>query len=295
MIVRLVKLAVSILVWGCDLLKRGVYGLLGIRYPGRSVVLYYHAVNREDRGRFARQMDDVLRLAKPVPPGFTGTVEMETLYASITFDDGFVSVIENALPELLKREIPFAIFVPSGFMGRRPEWTKNARYCRQIVMDKYQLSEIGNMKLATIGSHCVTHSNLLSLGMDAAREEIYRSKKDLEAALNYEVEFICFPHGAYDNRHVELARGAGYSRIFTINPVLAFKKPDEYVTGRFSVEPSDWGIEFRLKLIGAYRWLPAAFLLKRKIRRILGHPEKKNAFKLESEIDGACSGSEKNS
>jgi hypothetical protein len=62
-----------------------------------------------------------------------------------------------------------------------------------------------------------------------------------------------------------LCREAGYERIFTTLPVFAFAEPGEFVVGRVRVDPTDWPLEFRLKLAGAYRWLPAAFAFKRLI------------------------------
>jgi len=35
--------------------------------------------------------------------------------------------------------------------------------------------------------------------------------------------------------------------------------------GRVRVDPTDSPIEFRLKLLGAYRWLPLAFSWKRRL------------------------------
>jgi hypothetical protein len=75
-----------------------------------------------------------------------------------------------------------------------------------------------------------------------------------------------FPHGEYNQTHVQLARQAGYERIFTIMPLLAFSEPQEFVTGRVWTAPTDWRLEFRLKMMGAYCWLPFVFSLKRKIK-----------------------------
>jgi hypothetical protein len=52
------------------------------------------------------------------------------------------------------------------------------------------------------------------------------------------------------------------------NKALAdfYRCPGEFVLGRISVEPTDWALEFRLKLLGAYRWLPQAIALKRKLK-----------------------------
>src|SRR5438046_5299962 len=71
------------------------------RLPNTTcVVLYYHAVPCEHRKRFARQMDILARSTKPVEAGMKSPPPKGGHYAAVTFDDGYESVIENALPEL---------------------------------------------------------------------------------------------------------------------------------------------------------------------------------------------------
>ena len=41
--------------------------------------------------------------------------------------------------------------------------------------------------------------------------------------------------------------------------------PKEFVTGRIAVNPTDWELEFRLKILGAYQWLPRVIAYKRKL------------------------------
>jgi hypothetical protein len=45
-------------------------------------------------------------------------------------------------------------------------------------------------------------------------------------------------------------------------PWNAFRKEEEFLSGRVKAEPTDWPLEFRLKLLGAYRWLPYAIKWK---------------------------------
>ena len=80
---------------------------------------------------------------------------------------------------------------------------------------------------------------------------------------------LSFPYGAFDKRHVGIARASGYKKVFSTLPTMALMGKDEYLTGRIRVDPTDWAIEFYLKILGAYRWLPAAFSLKRQIRHFL--------------------------
>jgi hypothetical protein len=68
---------------------------------------------------------------------------------------------------------------------------------------------------------------------------------------------------------VELARQVGYERIFSNLPTLAHVEQGEVVTGRVWINPTDSPLELRLKVQGAYRWLPYAFALKHKLHHLL--------------------------
>jgi peptidoglycan/xylan/chitin deacetylase (PgdA/CDA1 family) len=127
-----------------------------------------------------------------------------------------------------------------------------------------------NSDLVLIGSHGITHRNLLSLSEEDVRRELEDSKQTLEEMTGNNVNLLAFPHGFFDRGLLELAREAGYERVFTILPGLAFRRPDEYATGRVDVSPLDWPLEFRLKISGAYRWLPRAFKVKRRLLCVLG-------------------------
>jgi peptidoglycan/xylan/chitin deacetylase (PgdA/CDA1 family) len=86
------------------------------------VVLYYHAVRPEERASFGRQMDELLSIGSPIRADRREPLQPGRRYVAVTFDDGFVSVVENALPELRDRRIPCTIFVPTGSLGTRPSW-----------------------------------------------------------------------------------------------------------------------------------------------------------------------------
>ncbi len=84
------------------------------------------------------------------------------------------------------------------------------------------------------------------------------------------VTLLSFPHGAFSDKHVELAEQAGYERTFSILPLCTYVDSLGFVIGRVKVDPSDWVIEFRLKLLGAYRWLLLAYEVKQKVRSVVG-------------------------
>src|SRR5437879_3551809 len=97
--------------------------------PSNFVVLMYHSVKRAERERFARQMDRLAKLAKPVQADFTeGKTKWDRNYVAVTFDDGYQSVLENAVPILLEKRIPATIFVPTKYLGGRPAWITDEKH-----------------------------------------------------------------------------------------------------------------------------------------------------------------------
>jgi len=129
--------------------------------------------------------------------------------------------------------------------------------------------------LVAIGSHTMTHPALPALSEQDARTELSESRAQLEKVLQRRINLFSFPFGAFEEKMVEWCRETGYERIFTTLPHLAFVNPQEFVTGRVSVEPDDWLFEFNLKLFGAYRWLPWAYSLKQRLL-----PSQKNCAKI---------------
>ena len=265
--IRIIKFVISI--FYCVILQLIIVSkkLLGKELPDICVVLYYHSVKPEQRSKFARQMDDLIKLAKPVRADVKGPLKEGAKHVAITFDDGFQSMVDNALPELMLREIPFTIFIPTGYLGRQPQWATGEGFQdhNEQVITVDQLQQL-QLDLVSIGSHTVTHPRLPIVSKEKALTELYKSRTELESILGRDIKLFSFPHGEYNLSLVDLARQTGYDRVFTTLPVFAFSEPHEFVTGRVWVAPTDWRLEFRLKLMGAYCWLPLAFSLKHKIK-----------------------------
>jgi peptidoglycan/xylan/chitin deacetylase (PgdA/CDA1 family) len=211
-------------------------------------------------------MDELIRWAKPVRADTRDSLQVGVHHVAITFDDAFQSVAENAIPELIQRGIPSTIFVPTGNLGQHPEWDIEIDHPdrHEIVMTADQLRDLPS-ELVSIGSHTVMHPRLTHIEENDARRELSVSRHKLESILGRDIKVLSFPHGAYNEELVDLSRQAGYDRVFTIDPTLAFSNPGEYVTGRVQVNTTDWLLEFRLKAAGAYRWHPFVSALKRKL------------------------------
>jgi peptidoglycan/xylan/chitin deacetylase (PgdA/CDA1 family) len=272
---RLVKLTISMVYWAITRARELVF-----RPPSRLVILYYHAVPPSQREAFSWQMDRLLELARPIPAHSERPLPGRGNFAAVTFDDAFESVGDVALPELEKRGIPCTIFVPTGYLGRAPGWTMEAGHPdrRERVMDGARLRAIASEEVV-LASHTVSHPDMTGLSEEEARKELVDSRRTLEEITGEKVTLFSFPHGALNRNLIAWAQEAGYERVFTITPLPALQADDEYVTGRVSVSPLDRPLEFRLKALGMYRWLPMASDLKRRLKRLTRHGIWKSIWK----------------
>jgi peptidoglycan/xylan/chitin deacetylase (PgdA/CDA1 family) len=274
---RLFVFGVSYLFFFGNQLRRVCLRLMGRRVSGRCVVLQYHAVPLELREKFAKQMDIVLRCATPVRADSHAPLTGSDNYVAVTFDDGLTSFLENALPELEIRKIPAALFVVVGKLGTVPAWNRYSSDSawtsvpsltpNERMLMAEQVQELAGKVL--IGSHGLAHRKLTDLDAAGVSEELEGSRRQLESLIGRKVTLFSFPYGAFSTPLISRCKDAGYERVFTIEPELAFRNPQEVVTGRICVDPTDWPMEFRLKITGCYTWLPHAVAAKRSLVRVL--------------------------
>jgi len=264
---RIANLCISALYYFLYAKPRDILAkIMGI-YGRRLVVLCYHGVQSEERSAFAWQMDELLRAAKPVSLHGWDAVSGSGNLVSVTFDDGFSNVRQNALPELEKRSIPATIFVPTGNLGDRPTWSMDGKDpSRDVrILEAEDLHALAG-PILTIGSHSVSHADLTKMAEEELLRELSRSKEDLEGMLGTPVELFAFPYGHYSDRAAEFARKAGYHMACTLEPKTVRFDDSRFLVGRFRVDPCDWKIEFWLKVRGAYEGIAPFQHLKRFFR-----------------------------
>lgn len=265
MLSRLLKLIISLIFYIFYQCFAAILSLLKKPLPGSIVVLTYHSVKSDQRSKFNKHMNELLKFGHPVfadiitPPG------NGRRYFAVTFDDGFQSILKNALPVLRKCKIPATIFVTVGFLGRKPDWISNPKHenANEIILTEEQLKQISD-DLISIGSHSITHPHLAEIDRNKAIRELNDSKKTLEGIMNTEITLFSFPYGSYNKEIIEFSRKAGYERVFLNIPTFTSSKIGDYLIGRINISLDDWMIEYRLKLLNAYQWLPVAIFIKQK-------------------------------
>ena len=253
---RVLRLLVSLAIFIADRLAGAVRRLAGRPVGASCVVIYYHEIMEFHRARFAAQMDALLRRATAISALDVKELPAGRHCVAVTVDDAFVSFFKNGWPELQRRRIPVTVFVPTALIGRKLDWAMEEKmdWPEQEVAGAAELQAMAQNPLIRFGSHTVNHRNLALLSATDARAELTDSRKTLEQLLKRPIESISFPYGAFTARDVDLAGQAGYTLCFTTTPAVTRDRSTGVLAGRVRVEPSDWSLEFALKLSGAYRW-----------------------------------------
>jgi len=175
---------------------------------------------------------------------------------ALTFDDGYEDIMEHVLPLLGRLTIPAAFFVlPRPERAERPI-TEHRRH----LLSANQIQYIHRLGF-TIGSHTMTHRNLLKISVSEYKKEINRSKQQLEHLLHTNIMYFAYPQGSYNSEAIDAVRQAGYKGAFSIDAGIIspgtnpFTVPRLCVNARHSLEQfsaffthlGTWYLEFTKK------------------------------------------------
>ena len=137
--------------------------------------------------------------------------------ASITFDDGYAENCRQAIPLLIRRQIPCTYFVTlENVLQGKPFAHDVARGDRFPPNDLEQLRAMADAGIE-IGAHTYTHPDLAQVtDEDRLYREVVEAGRELQALLGRPVRYFAFPFGQHDNltsRAFQLARDAGYEAV----------------------------------------------------------------------------------
>ena len=210
-------------------------------------VLAYHKVTRFELGgtwvppaRFASHLDHLLDAGCTF---ISESLFLETLSGTrrsgdreilLTFDDGYQELLERAVPALESRGIPAHIFMVSRFIGRENSWELALPGVRRRHLSLEEMRHL-SAKGFSFGSHTRTHRDLTRLGSREMRDELARSKTELEDLLGLPVRSLSYPFGRFDARISREASLAGYEAAFSMYPPRSHRSPDPYALRREGV------------------------------------------------------------
>jgi peptidoglycan/xylan/chitin deacetylase (PgdA/CDA1 family) len=244
------------------------------------------------------------------------TQRMPPRAVCITFDDGYRSTHDLALPILRELNLPASVFVTTGYLGGGSMWNDtiietvrnlhSARLdLREVGLGTYSLETAADRQhtiedltarskylppdarfnlacklealvsdvvehgpmLTTemvralanhgieIGGHTISHPILTCIEDEKAKQEIVGCKEQLEAITGKAVRLFAYPNGKegvdFNERHVAMAKEAGYLAAFTTSVGAASRRHDPYRMPRccpWDSTPSSYAIRL-------LRWL----------------------------------------
>ncbi len=162
---------------------------------------------------------------------------------SITFDDGLVKTVREAVPLLLDRGVRCSMFLPTGLLG-----SPHPDVSGEMIITADQARELAASGVE-VGAHSVDHVRLSSLNYADALDQMRRSRLHLEDVLGAPVTSMAYPFGAFDGRTMAAAREAGFEIACACSgpgPWRAMSVPREPVFG------SATALRLRLKMAGLY-------------------------------------------
>ena len=169
---------------------------------------------------------------------------------SLTFDDGYESFYDNALPILNELELPSTVFIPAGFIDKTDNWDYSGSLTPSRHLSKKQIAELPRLNVE-VGSHGLSHRSLSGLSERLLKLEVGKSKEILENITDGKVRYISYPFGRFDRAVEETALASGYDRGFSLS---SYKESGlAFTHSRFAVYAFDTPYSVNQKCGGAIK------------------------------------------
>ena len=194
----------------------------------------------------------------------------------LTFDDGYQNFCDVVAPLLAGFGFTATVFVPTDFIGTKPEWFERDRdriapFLREFGFSTTELAAVERMMWSAsqqplmttsqlrallaagfdVQSHSAGHHFLPSLPDDALVADLGRSAAAMAQLLGVRPLALCYPYGASDDRVHAAARQAGFAAGFRATPERRAR--DRFAIGRIGVAGGSGSFfDFRFYLSSAF-------------------------------------------
>ena len=241
---------------------------------GEVLVLCYHAVSDDWPSRLAVTRAQLREhLHSLAERGYVGVTFTDAITkpgdgrprVAVTFDDGYASLEDAAVPILAELGMPGTVFVPTAFVGSPDpmawpgieEWLETPH---RHELDPLDWDGVGRLVAAgwEVGSHSRTHPRLTQLDDATLAAELSESRAELERRLGGPCRSIAYPYGNVDERVIAATRDAGYVAGGALP--AEFYVPHPLSWPRLGIYRADSQARFRVKASKPVRGLRATFV-----------------------------------
>jgi len=194
---------------------------LGRHARARQAVLLYHSIGDTPAAvtetKFRTQMEWLAeQRAFTSTEAIADAKNTETISVAISFDDGYASIFDTALPILRKIGATATVFLNTGWIGTHERMRSDEQLGHYPAESFLVWDEVAALRDAgwAIGSHGVDHLDLTTTDDLTTRDQLHRAKETIQRLVGGECDAFAYTWG----RHSDLLRGevakAGYRRAY---------------------------------------------------------------------------------
>ncbi|MCH8494539.1 MAG: polysaccharide deacetylase family protein [Balneolales bacterium] len=176
----------------------------------------------------------------------------------ITFDDGYLDTLENAIPVLLELNMRAVIFVMGNRNLNYAGWDQLDEPEECPLMSDDQIRSVQEMGFE-IGAHSLNHVSLTDLTEGEIAYEVYRSKEILENIIEKPILTFSYPYGCVDERVTKVVSNSGFlfgCGVFTGSAMFSETMMD---FRRLAVNQYTSFLKFLITLILPYQYIEWAY------------------------------------
>lgn len=178
----------------------------------------------------------------------------------ISFDDCPKHLWDFAIPELQKRRMCAAFYMPTAYIGGYNDWDMQQGKPKMELMNEDDLHNLSDIIGMEVGSHSDKHIRLSDVSKQEVKDNLQKSKTILEQITGLPVLSMAYPFGALPDDNKNLLKEAGYQYGLSIYT----PKETRYDIRRWIYHDGDDAERIKKKLSTQYRLMRA---LKDKLNK----------------------------
>jgi peptidoglycan/xylan/chitin deacetylase (PgdA/CDA1 family) len=224
-----------------------------------AVILAYHRVGEEAYpdtnlriAQFQEHIQEITSGDYTVLP--LGTImeaiknhrELPPRALAITFEGAYESAMQNAIPLLLEKNLPFTIFYSSGQLDSGNEQ----------FMSWEELKFAANKNGVDLGVLPASYSRLADQPRDEIRRQVNKAVQRHREVFGVQPRWFAYPFGDYSLAYKKIIQATGFQAAFGLHSGTVFESSDYFSLPRFAMTERYGSLE-RFRLVVNALPLPA--------------------------------------